>query len=116
MALRRRNITFFVRYAFKAYMESFNYKLSRSSPLPWQKMGVKNTCVVEGTKKWQTYQLPFTVAYYEDALSITKKTHKGNKGIDLVSLNQTFDHIELLDIIFINQQKMHCRRDNEVAN
>ena len=67
-------------------------------------------------KVTQTYQLPLTVAYYEDALSITKKTHKGNKGIDLVSLNQTFDHIELLDIIFINQQKMRCGRDKKVTH
>ena len=56
------------------------------------------------------------MTYYEDALSITKNTHKGNKEIDLVSLNQTFDHIELLDIIFINQQKIRCGRDKKVTH
>ena len=63
----------------------------------------------------QTYQLPFTVAYYEDALSVTKKTHKGNKGIDLVSLNQTFDQTELLDIILSINKKMRCGRDKKVT-
>ena len=73
-------------------------------------------CCGRDKKVTQTYQLPFTVAYYGDALSITKKTHNSNKGIYLVSLNQTFDHIELLVIIFINQQKMCCRRDRKVTH